>query len=723
MALRSGSARAVAGLLVAASLTAASLGLSGCTGDEPWNVLLVTFDTTRADHLGPYGHPAGHTPHLDRLAQDGFVFERAQTAVPLTCPSHSTILTGTYPIFHGVRDNSHFVLPAARTTIAEVLRSKGYATGAAIGAFPLLARFGLDQGFDHYDDDVTRPYEDLWGRRAFAQKKLFFDERPAGEVNEALLAWLRPRIDRPFFAWAHYFDPHQPLTPPAPYDQTYASDPYLGELAYADESLGQLLAELEAAGVLDRTLVVVAADHGEGRGEHDEATHALLAYETTLHVPLVLKVPGRSGAVRIAERVGTVDILPTVLDLLGFEIPADVQGRSLAGLLGGGGDDPPADADAGPGRRAYYAETLAPRLMHGWGELRALYRGPLKYVHGPRPELFDVVEDPGERFDLSAERVDERSAMKRQLETFIREGAGETASAIASADSETTARLAALGYLSSSGEKPQVGPEALRDDGAPPQDHVGDITLMSHTKSLLHEERYAEALRAARRLGGRDPGSPFYLGLQASALSGLGLHGEAMELLDGVEEPVAYMSHVFHLVGLEAFRQGDRERGLDVVRRMVEAHGSAEGHYILAGMYEQLGDEDAYVEALSASLELDATFAPARLNIAILLARDGHLEQAEVEMRRTLDDSPLYPLAHFNYARLLGMLERDDEALSHLRRAIELRPTYWQAALAEIALLLDLRRVAEATAVFERVRRDCLDPAIVRQARALMESA
>lgn len=692
---------------------ACCLGLTGCASEPPWNVLLVTFDTTRADHLAPYGHPDARTPTIDRLAAEGFLFERAQTAVPITCPSHSTIMTGTYPLYHGVRDNSHYVLPEEMTTLAEILHRAGYSTGAAVGAFPLLARYGLDQGFDTYDDRVARPYEDFRGRRIVGARKLFFDERPAGRVNDAILPWLRLHVDKPFFAWLHYFDPHQPLQPPPPYDQIFAGDPYLGEIAYADESFGRVIAELEAAGIAERTVIVFTADHGEGRGEHDEATHALLNYETTLRVPLIIKIPERRGGERISQRVGTVDIAPTILDLLGLEAPAEVQGRSLTGLLSGD-DDKAQDG-------LYYAETLAPRLMHGWGELRTIYQGPHKYIHGPRPELYDVAADPGEQRNLITEQPRQATMLEGRLAGLISALEGDTSAAVRETDPETIERLAALGYLSSRGERPPFGPEALTTEGQPPQDHVGDITLMSQVKGLLHQMRYREAKDAARRLLECEPTSPFHLGLLAWALAGLGQNEEAMDLLDGVAEPVAYMSHVYHMVGLEAFRDGDRERGMSLVHRMNEIHETAEGFYLLAAMHEVLGDSRAQLEALKQSLAVDATFVPARLNVAILMARDGRIEDAEREMRRAIEDGPLYPLTHFNYARLLGELGRDEDALGHLRRTVELDPRHWEAELARIALLLDLDRDADAAAIDQRLWRDCPDPTVLRRAASLLE--
>ena len=692
--------------------------VAGCGSEPPaWNVLLVTFDTTRADHLSPYGHTDAQTPTLDRLAAEGVVFEDAVSAAPITCPSHSTILTGTYPLFHGVRDNGFFVLPEAQTTLAEVLADRGYATGAAVASFPLLARFGTDQGFDFYDDHVTVALEDFQGRRPASGPKLFFDERPAGQVNDALLPWLEERLadDRPFFAWAHYFDPHQPLTPPAPYDQIFAHDLYLGEIAYADESFGRLLAALEDKGALDNTLVILTADHGEGRGQHNETTHALAAYQTTLHVPLILRIPQGRGGVRVAERVGTVDIMPTVLDLLGIEIPSAVQGRSLVSLV--------TEAEAGRGkgtsRRPYYAETLAPRLMHGWGELRALYLGPLKYIHGPRPELFDLEADPEELSDLVVERSSEAQALESRLRSFVAEHAGDTAGAVSEADNETLQRLAALGYLSSSGEAPDTGPERLREDGAPPQDHVGVITLMSQTKGELFEGNYLEARALAERLIAGEPENPFYLGLLGWSYVNLGQLDAAARILEEVGEPVQHLGPLYLNVGKKTYEAGETERGLSLVQRGVEAAPTAAGYFLLADIYRLEGDLDGYRESLARSRSEDPAYLPARINLAIQLAQDGHQQQAEEELRQGLDVAPLNPRLHFNLGKVLADAGRSAEALRHLTRAAELEPTYWTAHLGRLALLVDLDRRSEAQEVLTLLRRRCPNPEFRRQAEAM----
>ncbi len=337
-----------------APLFCLALVLAACGRERPWNVLLFTFDTTRADFIGCYGKQSARTPNLDRLAAQGFLFEHAYSSNPVTQAAHSTILTGVYPMVHGVRDNTFFHLPDRQVTLAELLGAQGFATGAAVGGFPLTEEFGTAPGFDFYDDDLTATASDFRGRPARRRFDTWYDERPAGHVNDAILPWLRQRRGAPFFAWLHYWDPHEPHIAVPPYGQLFAHDPYQGEIAYADDSLGAVLRQLEELGELERTLIVMTADHGEGRQEHREMTHAFLAYDPTIHVPLIVRVPGRRGGRRVSERVGTVDIVPTVLDLLGLAMPAEIQGRSLVTLIDGDGDDDDGDGPA-QNRRAYYS--------------------------------------------------------------------------------------------------------------------------------------------------------------------------------------------------------------------------------------------------------------------------------------------------------------------------------------------------------------------------------
>ncbi|MEM6793559.1 MAG: sulfatase-like hydrolase/transferase, partial [Acidobacteriota bacterium] len=640
--------------------------LGSCSREKPWNVLVVTFDTTRADFIGCYGRESASTPHIDAVAEEGYLFLDALASVPITLPSHSTLFTGTYPMFHGVRDNGLFRLPEQSVTLAEALSDAGYATGGAIGGFPLTEEFGIAQGFDFYDDHITADKEDIEGLPIPAPRQLFFDERSASKVNDAILPWLRENAEGPFFAWIHYWDPHHPHIPPAPFNQLYQHDLYQGEIAYADQNLGIVLEELKQRGVYDRTLIVLTGDHGEGRGEHREETHSLLAYNSTLKVPLIVKVPGREGGRRIEGRVGIVQVLATVLELLGLDVPDDAQGRSLVPLMFHGGEEPES-------RSLIYAETLSPRLSHGWGELRALYDGPFKYIHGPRQELYDLSQDPNELTDLSGQLRDEKERLEKALAAFIdREAADLAAQAAHEADDESLRRLAALGYISSSGDSATSVREELRTDGAAPQDRVADNSLSSRMKQALDRRDFLAARDYGETLLERDPGNSYYLRLATMALLGLGQLDRAAERVEGAPAMAPQNRQTYLQVASELFSSGQRERGLALARRIAEEDRHPYPLYIVAEMHGSRGDDGLYREALEQSLEVDSKFSASRLSLGVLEAREGNLEAAEELLGGLVSEFPLEPRYHFNMGALLWQRQQREEALRSNERAAEL---------------------------------------------------
>jgi arylsulfatase A-like enzyme/tetratricopeptide (TPR) repeat protein len=687
--------------LAAALLLAVLAG--GCHRRERWNVLLVTFDTTRADRLACYGNQRIQTPTLDRLAAEGVRFAHAFSAVPITAPSHSTILTGRYPLAHGVRDNGLFVLGPEQLTLAEILHAEGYATAAAVGSYPVTARFGLGQGFDLFDDHLAGAFEDYLGNRG-PKEDLFFDERRAAQVNEAVLPWLSEHADAPFFVWVHYFDPHQPFDPPPPYDQLYADDPYDGEIAYADSRLGFLLQRLERLGALERTLVVMTGDHGEGLGEHNEITHATLAYDSTLHVPLIVRPPraalpvGAAGTV-VERRVGTVDIVPTVLDLLGVKPPEGLQGHSLVPLW----RDPGAASQRPPDQ---YAENLSPRLTHGWGELRVLFSGPFKYIHGPRPELYDIEEDPGELHNLIAERPDVAERMRRTLQRFIDRHAVAGVSVTQEADDEVRKRLEALGYLHGASAAGEVISERLLDGGIPPQERVGDINDLSAAKHLLFQGRVAEALPYTEKLVRRSPHSPLYLELDAEALSELGRLDEAWEVAQRMAETAPVPERLMLQLTARSFESGRRQSALDSLKRYVETTPSAHGAWLLGSLYDRLGQPEVARANLEKALTIEPRFVPARIDLAVQLDESGDPADAEREFQQALADAPYYPKALYNYGTFELRAGRYAEAIGYFDRTVELAPSYRKARLALVAAHLaaaDRPRAEEAYAALSRL--------------------
>jgi len=703
------------------AILAIVLGLAGCGGDEPrWNVVLVTFDTTRADRIGSYGNDRIQTPTLDGLAAEGIRFANAVSVAPITAPSHSSILTGLYPTAHGFRDNGLFVLDERTVTLAEILRDQGYATAAAVGAFPVVSRFGFDQGFDLFDDHLTGMYEDYLGNRAVPKEDLFFDERRAAQVNEAVLPWLEQRGDQPFFLWLHYFDPHQPFEPPPPYNQLYADDLYNGEIAYADSRLGHLLEQLRRLGSLDRTLIVMTADHGEGLGEHNELTHAILAYDSTLHVPLIIRPPGlgAEGARVIENRVGVVDIVPTILDLLGIAAPVEIQGRSLRPLWDGKAD-PELAADRY--QPQYYAENLSPRLTHGWGELRVLYDGNLKYIHGPRPEMYDLSTDPEELIDLSFAHPEQAGRLREELAAFIQEHAAEEPATTRALDPELVRRLQSLGYLHGSGEGGEVVREVLQNEGIPPSDRVSDLNRMSAAKHLLFQGRPVDALSYTSKLVETGGGSPMYRELHAAALAGSGRTDEAWAIARDLESGGMVSEHLFLSLAAQRFEQGEPGVAVDFLEHYAERTESPRALWLLAGLYRQMQRSGDSGQALERALSSDPGFAPARVDLAVQRTREGRLEDAEREFRRALSDGPYYPKASFNYGVWLLENGRLVEAQASFRRAVELAPGYLKARLALVSTYAAMGDEPAARDALQGLQRVAPQSAELAAAQALFD--
>ena len=690
---------------------------SGCGSgaNEPLNVLLITLDTTRADHLGCYGKESARTPNLDSIAAEGVRFDRCFSAAPVTTPSHSTIFTGTYPPHHGVRDNGMFVLGPDSVTFAEIAKQHGYTTGGAVGSFPVTRGFGLAQGFDFFDDRISAPAEDFRGQRTVPKQGVFFEERPAPWVNTAILPWFEDNVDRPFFVWLHYWDPHLPHHPPPPYSEIFAHDLYSGEIAYADHSLGTILELLKRSGVWDRTVVVVIGDHGEGNGEHGEDTHSMLAYNTTIRVPFLMRVPGRFAGTVVDQPVGSVDIVPTLVELLGLELPDGVQGRSLLPMLEN-------DDGAGGENHRYYAEALSPRLSHGWGELRVLVAEPYKYIHGPRPELYNVFMDPNELDNLVDELPEVAAAMKGELAELIVElGASAAGVADVVQDEETLMRLEALGYLSSGGDQSGLAVEELRSDGEAPQDRVGDIALMSRTKNSIDERDYLAARESARLLVEKDPGSAYYRSLLATAYLGLGEGELALEVMEEVESLPSLTAGVALDIGVAAFNIGERERGEAMIRRYLAERPSAYGYYLLAEMRAAVGDDAGYAASLEKALELDPTNPKSLLSSAVRFASLGQTEKAERDFRKLLESNPHSLRGHYNFGVLLLQESRWDDARLHLDTAVELGPDYWPAHLALMAMYVDLGDAQAAGAERETIRNRCTDDRVLKNADDLME--
>jgi len=412
-----------------------AVGTLGCQtepeGDVRPDLLLITIDTLRADRLGCYGDERAQTPVLDGLAAAGVRFTAAAAPAPITLPSHASLLTGRYPAAHGTLNNGTFALPASETTLAELLTDAGYRSAAFLGAYPLAHPFGLGQGFALYDDRFEKQAQSAGG--PLVQRS----ERRAAQVTDAALGWLRSQTgDDPIFTWVHYFDPHADYDPPPPFDAV--ADPYRGEIAYADREIGRLLDGLADLGRRDRTLIVVASDHGEAFGEHGVAYHGLFIYEQTIRVPLIFHWPDRlPGGEVVEEVVSLVDVLPTLCSLLGLVEPANVQGLDLVPVLEGSGELE---------RDAVLIENRLPNLEFGWSPLFGVRTGRFKYIAAPREELYDLAVDPGENDNLADREHAQLETSRELLEELLAESESiASGDAGRGLDAEAMARLRGLG--------------------------------------------------------------------------------------------------------------------------------------------------------------------------------------------------------------------------------------------------------------------------------------
>ena len=411
---------------------------SQCVPPADTNLLVVTLDTTRADAIGAYGNQEAQTPTLDRLAREGVLFETASSVAPLTLPAHASLFTGRLPARHGARENAGR-LDDAQTTLAERLRGRGFETAAFVSAVVLSGRSGIAQGFDTYVDGPGEV-----GRQSVRRLRRL----PGDVIADEAVGWLArrgPHPSRPFFAWVHFYDAHAPYQPPEPFWSQFPDDAYAGSVAFTDAQVGRLLAELERQRLLDRTIVVVIGDHGEGLGEHGEQTHGLFLYESVLRVPFIVRAPCVGAGTRVGDVVRSTDVMPTVLDLLAVTpAPPGIDGTSLVPMLRGA--PPGVDLEA-------YADNVYPRSRFGWSELRSLRSGRFKLIVTARPELYDLELDPKEQRDLLHERPRLAEGLLKRVGEIDAEGAPVDVSSQPSPDptqDEIAAGLAALGYAARS---------------------------------------------------------------------------------------------------------------------------------------------------------------------------------------------------------------------------------------------------------------------------------
>lgn len=649
--------------LLTALVPAVLLACAACAADAPkpekrLNVLLITIDTLRADRVGGYGGPAVPTPNMDQLARRGTLFLRAFAHTPQTLPSHASILTGTTPLAHGVHDNIDFVVGPENVTLAEELKAQGYATAAFVSASPLDSRFGLDQGFDVYDDTFRTP----------GAPKISPAEQKAETTVEKALAWLGSAGAGPWFLWIHLWDPHAEYAPPEPYAAEYRDRPYDGEVAYTDFALGPLLQALDSSGAAARTLTVLTADHGEGLGDHGERTHGYLAHNATIWVPLIISVP-KLGAFRSEAVVSHSDIVPTVLDLLGLPAPAAIQGRSLRPALGG--KSLPA--------RPVYIESLSPYYEMGWAPMQGFIAGNEKFVRSPLPELYDLAQDFGEEKNLAptADLASRGAGLDRLI-------AGLTPAAPPNARARTSPelkeKLASLGYVARAGASPKTAFTA-DDDPKTLLPLLNRITEAYDLKAQGKEEEAVRRLEAIVR--------------EAKTLDAAYVHladlymasGNGDRALDALAAGWRRFPGSYDILSSYVAVLVSAEKWPDVIRVVDEAPGlpqfenDATIWFFQGWAYQKTGDVPQAVAALEKAVAADDEYFVALFNLGS--ARLGRYfqtidpadrDRAVAVLERATAVEPENAEALTLFARALLESEQAERAIELLQKARALAP-------------------------------------------------
>ena len=671
----------------------------------PRNLLLISLDTLRADRLGSYGYAQAQTPRLDALARSGLRFETATTVVPLTLPAHSSLMTGTFPAWHGVRDNGGFYLDDEHITLAEVLREKGYRTGGFVGAFVLDRRWGIAQGFDRFFDDFDL---DKFADAASMDSI----QRPGAQVVDQALTWLGAERRVPFFAWVHLYDPHAPYEAPEPFRSRFprtVQGAYDAEIAATDAEVGRLLDALQADGRLAETLVVVVSDHGEMLGEHGEQTHGFFIYEPATRIPMLMAGPGLAPRA-VPDQVRLVDVMPTALALLGIEAPKPVQGMSLLPLARGERMDLIA-----------HSESWYPRYHYGWSELRSVQDGRFKYVRAPRPELYDLERDASE----SQNRAGDDPARLEALAQALDEIEAKTKGAAAAegprpVDPETEERLAALGYVGGSVSRQNLEDRPRGD----PKDKIGLYNLLKLAGTASVEGRIDDSIAKVRQALAEDPEIVEAYMLLGNFLKKAKRPDEAIAAYrTALDKDDEHQGALFSLalaykdkglleearVGFERARSLDPKNGkvlwqladllmqkgepekAEAVVRDALARKVDEHRFLLKLGESQIEAKqfDAAEKSLRAALEKKPNLDTARFNLGLVYEEKGRIDRAIASYEGELLQNPKAFRAAFNLAKILQKSGRREEATVYFKKAVELQPDFGTGQLYLAKALLD----------------------------------
>ncbi len=626
------------------------------------NVILITIDTLRADHLACYGDKRVKTPVIDSLAREGILFPHAISQVPLTWPSHAAILTGTYPFQNGVQDFTGHPLSAEFRSVTQAFQQAGYATAAVVSSFVLDRSWGLARGFDFYDD--------AFSAKAFQEKDVGLVDRRAEESVSHALAWLKQIQRRPFFLWLHLYDPHSPYDPPEPFRTEYRDHAYDGEIAYTDHELGRLIVWLKQTGAYDQSVVVVLSDHGESLGEHQESEHGFFLYNASLHVPLIVKPPAQKPMSRNKTDgvVETIAVAPTVLHLAGLHDQIETQFQ--AGDL---------FADTGDSDSPAYSETFYPFSSFGWSPLHSLETSRYHYIEAPRPELYDLKVDRGETNNVAAAQPEVVSVLREKLKqrlTKARRESSQQSSGTLSPDAAE--KLRALGYVA---YRSPVSDESLAKGLADPKDKIAEFNSILQAQDAFRAGNFGQGRELLAGVAAQDPQMyivPFLLGEAATREQDWsGAVEQFKHCLDrnpGFDEAMTGLARALHGIGKDS-------EAKDWLQKAAAMNPENYKAWYELGRIEERTDAGAALDAYTKSIAIQPNFALAQRDLGVLEVREKryadafqHLNQA---LKLGLDDAHTNNFLGIAYTQT-GQLPL---AVKSLREALRKDPNLAEAHL------------------------------------------
>lgn len=616
------------------------------------NVLLVSIDTCRADHLSCYGFSKNTTPNIDAIAKEGIVFTNASSPVPLTLPAHCSVMTGTVPAYHGVRDNMEYQLAESEITLAEMLAEEGYKTAGVIAAYVLDSKFGLAQGFDFYDDTFQQQHSYLQ-----------INERRGDEVTRVAGKWLEENRDERFFLFAHYFDPHSDYRPPEPYASRFADDLYAGEIAYADKCIGDLIDKLKELGLYESTLIVIFGDHGEGLGEHRENEHSFFIYQSTINVPIVIKPPEAINNIMVDDHIGLIDIAPTILSYAGIDKPEHMHGADISCYLN--------SSDATSTTRFFYCESLYP-TKYGCNPLYGLINERWKYIWTAEPELYNLKDDPGELNNIiSVQPIRAQQMSNRLRDILATQGREVKNTNTMKLDEQSKSRLESLGYVGG-----KVDETMDIDINKPDAKSFIDYHRLSREYTVaVDSKEYEKAKQVCNKMLSQYPDVTETYYLLGNAAFEQGKMSEAAENFKKFLETHPNDADAIYRMGISLARLNDHQQAIKYFNDALKLNGDDYMiHGNLALSLNQVGQYDKAVEHYSEVLRLHPGDADAHSNMGISLALGGKYLQAIEQYEKALKFRPDDAVIHENLGKALIQASRVEEGLKHWAESLRINP-------------------------------------------------